>query len=113
MGDLNRVGKALNYVRDRLHLAGYVGKNVFTAKENWTLEEVPTAADLAYYLAAVKVIHDAMAFYRTTPPPPGFTGALDYNEANNIEKIIVDVDELITKMLAARHFCGDIYSGEV
>lgn len=113
VSDLNRVGKALNYVRDRLHLAGYVGKKAFTAKEDWGLNDVPTAADLAYYLAAVKVIHDAMAFYRATPPPPNFSGALDYNEANNIEKILIDVDELITKMLAARHFSGELYSGEV
>ena len=111
--DLNRVGKALNYVRDRLNLAGYVGKKAFTAKENWTIDDVPTAVDLAYYLACVKVIHDAMAFYATTPPPPVYSGSLDYTEANAIEKIILDIDELITKMLAARHFSGELYSGEV
>lgn len=111
--DLNRVGRALNYVRDRLHLAGYVGKTVFTAKENWTVNDVPTAVDLAYYLAAVRVVHDAMAYYKTTPQPPYPSGSLDYKEANDIEKILIDIDELITKMLAARNFCGELYSGEV
>ena len=113
VGDLNRVGAALNYVRDCLALAGYIAADAFTARENWTFADIPTAAELSYYINCVEMIRKVMATYSTTPGTPEQTGGLDYIDANNIEKILFDVDELITKMLAVRHFCGELYCGEV
>lgn len=111
--DLNRVGTALNYVRDRLTAAGYLIGKEFSAKVDWTQGEIPEAAYLTYYLGAVSVIREAMARWRNTPATPADVGSLDYQDANAIEQILVDVDQLITNMLAARHFCGELYSGEV
>lgn len=111
--DLNRVGTALNYVRDRLAVASYIAADEFTAKVDWNATDLPTAGDLTNYLSYVSTIREAMAQYSTTPPTPADTGALDYIEANNIEQIIIDVDALITKMLQARFFFGDLYCGEV
>lgn len=111
--DLNRVGAALNYVRDRLIDASYLPVNAFTAKTDWNVLGLPTEADLTYYLNCVRQVREAMAQFATTPPTPEDTGALDYNEANNIEKILIDVDILISNMLAGRYFCGELYSGEV
>ena len=113
ISDLNRVGEALNYVRDRLSLAGYLTPNVFTAKTNWLRSDIPTGAEIAQNISYVAILRSAFTLYATTPPVPVYAGALNYEEANNIEKILFDLDELITKMLAARHFCGEIYSGEV
>lgn len=114
VSDLNRVGNALNDLHSRLHEAGYIRPMlVFTAKTDWTAADVPTGADLAAYLRYVAIIRGAMAQFPTTPTTPGNTGSLDYNEANNIEKILLDVDALIQNMLAARYFCGEIFAGEV
>lgn len=110
--DLNRVGIALNYVRDRLIEVGYLGAGVFEAKTDWTAANVPTADDLTNYLGYVSIIGEALAKFSTTPPTPTDTGALNCTEANNIEQIIIDVDKLITNMLAARFYCGDLYAGE-
>lgn len=112
--DLNRVGEALNYLRDRLIEAGYITHQTnFTAKTNWTISSIPTAADLTHYLRCVSIVREAMAQFETTPPAPADTGGLNYEEANNIEQILLDVETLINNMLAARYFCGDIYAGEV
>lgn len=113
-GDLNRVGEALNYLRDRLISANYITYQTnFVAKTNWTVTSIPTAADLTHYLKCVANIRDAMTQFATTPPTPADTRALNYAEANNIEQILIDVETLINNMLAARHFCGDVFAGEI
>lgn len=111
--DLNRVGNALNYLLERLSTASYLAADTFAAKTDWVASDVPTASDLAAYLRYVSTIREAMAQYADTPPTPTYSGGLSYEEANDIEKILVDVDTLISNMLAARHFCGDLYSGEI
>lgn len=111
--DMNRVGAALNYLRDRLAAASYLAADVFTAKADWSVADIPTGADLTKYLGYVSTIREAMARYATTPPTPADNGGLDYQEANNIEQILLDVDKLITNMLAARYFCNELYSGEI
>lgn len=113
ISDLNRVGEALNYLRDRLAAANYLPSSIFSAETYWTTADIPTASDLRNYLRYVSTIREAMARYKTTPAVPEYTGGLDYQEANNIEKILVDVDQLITNMLAARYCCGELYGGEV
>ena len=113
VSDLNRVGGALNYVRDRLVAAKYLGGNEFDARVDWKQGEIPESSYLSYYLRAVSVIREALAQLRTTPAVPDDVGSLSYQDANAIEQILVDIDQLITNMLAARHFCGDLYSGEV
>lgn len=111
--DLNRVGGALNDLRDRLVEAHYLSPNAFAAKTSWTAGEVPTGADLTHYLFCVSAIRDAMAQFPTTPPTPEDTGGLSIQEANDIEQIALDIDQLIKNMLAARYYSGDLYSGEV
>ena len=112
--DLNRVGEALNYLHDRLLNAGYITyQNTFVAKTNWTITSIPTADDLTHYLKCVSNIREAMTQFATTPPAPVDAGALNIEEANNIEKILIDVETLINNMLSARHFCGDVYAGEL
>ena len=120
-GDLNRVGEALNYLRDRLLSANYITyRTNFTAKTDWTIASIPTHDDVVHYKTCVATVRKAMAQFPTTPPAPKTTGgtldnigALDYEEANNIEKILLDVETLINNMLAARHYCGDVYAGEI
>lgn len=113
VSDLNRVGAALNYMRDRLADASYISPYAFTAKMDWTAADMPSATDLTYYLNCVSQIREAFSVYAATPPTPTDRGALSWQEANDIEKILVDVYTLLTNMIAARFHCGDIYSGEV
>lgn len=113
--DLNRVGEALGYARDILAETGYISPTAFTAKNDWKIAEIPTETDIAFYLDCVKKVREAFSFsvYPETPPAPVYGGALDYIEANDIERIIFDIDTLIEKMLAARFYSGDLFCGEV
>lgn len=110
--DLNRVGAALNYIRDRLVEIGYIRSTVYTAKSNWTAADIPTTAALSTLLSQVRTARDAFAVMSSTPRVPENNGGLSHIDANNIEKILADIDRLITNMLAARPFCGELYSGE-
>lgn len=111
--DLNRVGAALNYVRDRLSASRYLQADAFTAREDWRSDEIPTIPEMSAYLGYVSMIREALAQFPTTPNAPTDPNSLDYNVANNIEQILVDVDELITRMMAAAYYSGDLFSGEV
>jgi hypothetical protein len=111
--DLNRVCNALNFVRDRLIDAGYLLGNEFILKTDWDGSDVPTTADFAMYIKAVDVIREALAQKADTPRTPLDIGSLDFQGANDIESIIIDIDDLITKMQANPLYCGELYSGEV
>ena len=111
--DLNRVGEALNYVRDRLAAAGYMSTLDFTARTDWAEGVIPPPVDLVDLLQYVSIVRGALAQFRTTPPVPEYSGGLDYQEANAIEQIIFDVDKLITNTLAAFVYCGEIFCGEI
>lgn len=111
--DLNRVGAVLNYLRDRLTEAGYLKGIEFEAVTTWEASDIPTTEQFTYYLKAVETIRNALSLYKTTPEAPNTLNSLDYTGANNIEKILIDVNELIDKMLSVRNYCGDIFSGEI
>lgn len=111
--DLNRVGAALNYVRDRLAAFGHLAADAFTARTDWNAAEIPTRADLTNYLGYVSTVREAFLQFPTTPPTPTNDGRLNYREANDIEQIILDVDRLLTNMVSAWYFSGELYCGEL
>lgn len=111
--DMNRVAEALNYLRDRLVEQGYLQPDIFTAKTDWAEGDIPTAHDLSEYLYFVSIIRKALAVFPNTPAVPLNTGSLNHEEANNIEKILVDVDTLINKMFASSYYLGELFCGEV
>lgn len=88
--DMNRVGAALNYLRDRLVEASYLPPGVFSARVDWTAADIPTDADLTNYLEYVSIIREALAQFSTTPPTPENTGGLDYVQEVQIFKPVMN-----------------------
>jgi hypothetical protein len=111
--DLNRVGSVLNYLKDKLSDTGYLGATTFNVREDWQKGEIPTAAEFSAYINAVSAVREALTHYPTTPPVPANNGSLDFQGANDIEQIMLDIDELVTKMLKARYYSGELFSGEI
>ena len=109
--DLNRVGNAMNYVADRLRAAGYDPH--ISPKTDWKDDDWVDPAAQAVYLGYLAELRSQFAVMQTTPPVPNDMEKLTYQEANDIEKILEDIDRLITNMTAAWFYSGDIYSGEV
>ena len=117
--DLNRVGAAMNYVADRLRAAGYDPH--ISPKTDWKEAEWVDPAAQAVYLGDLADLRGQFAMMKSTPemPPRILATGINTNDglthtwANNIEKILEDIERLLTNASQAWFYSGDIYSGEV
>lgn len=109
--DLNRVGAAMQYVADRLNGFGYVVS--VSPKTDWMEEDTPTQSDMQRYLADLAVLRSTFAVLQSTPAVPADMEALTYTEANNIEKILEDIDYLLTNTVKGWFYSGEVFSEEV
>lgn len=106
--DLNRVGEAMIYVRDRLKTVG--GVVDIEPRTDWSLSDLPTYSAIAEYLSNVEKLRSALSVQMETPT----SGLLlNYEEANDIERILEIADSLIDKIKQAYLYSGEIYAGEV
>ena len=109
--DMNRVGEAVAYVAGRFNGFGY---NILVSpKTDWTVEDIPTASQMADYLSYVKNLRNAVPVMDDTPAAPADMDGLTHQEANDIEQILLDVDALISNIAAAWYYSGDLFAGEV
>nr|DAE47306.1 MAG TPA: hypothetical protein [Caudoviricetes sp.] len=109
--DLNRVGAAVAYVAGRLTGYGYVVS--VSPRQDWQVSDIPTQESMTAYLADVAALRAALTVAAGTPEVPEDMDQLTWQEANDIEQILVDVDELLTRMAAAWFYSGELYAGEV
>lgn len=109
--DLNRVGSAMAYLRDRLNDNGYtVDIEPYTA---WEESDIPTPNDMTLYLGCLGTLRSVLPLPDGTPETPETMENLTYVTANDIEKILEAVDDVLTKSITFVWYSGDIYSGEV
>ena len=109
--DLNRVGAAMAYIRDRFNDNGYdVDISPDTA---WTESDIPTPDDMTLYLGCLGTLRAVLPLPEGTPKVPDSMENLTYVTANDIEKILETVDDVLTKSITFVWYSGDIYSGEV
>lgn len=95
--DLNRVGSAIAYIADLLTGYGYAVD--VSPKTDWALGDIPTPTQMEAYLRDVSALRAVLAVWATTPAVPGSMDNATYITANNIEKILVDVDALLTNII--------------
>ena len=81
--------------------------------KTWSMNSLPTLADMERYLNNVKIIREAFSTLSTTPYVTDSIKGFTYKEANDIEQILSDVDKLLTNMISVWFFSGDTFSGEV
>jgi hypothetical protein len=108
--DLNRVQSAVRFLRDRLTGAGY--PVTISDHKTWMKDDTPTRTDMENYLADVRAIRDVFALPATTPQVPNTMTRLNHVGANNIEKILFDVDRLSANIVPHVVQSGEIYGGE-
>lgn len=107
--DMNRVAAAVSTLSGLLNAAGY--KNEVSA-QNFVEGEDSTDEKYSVYLSNVQTLRDAIAVRATTPSVPAADTKLDYIGANNIEKILADLDELLGWMTYSRKYCGTFAAGQ-
>ena len=117
--DMNRVGAAMNYVADRLKAHGYDPH--ISPKTDWQDGEWVTPAAQAVYLGDLAELRKQFTLLYSTPevPPRILATGINTNDglthtwANDIEKILEDIDLLLTNAEQAWFYSGDLFSGEV
>lgn len=109
--DLNRVGAAMVYLKDKFNDNGY--SIDITPKTDWKEIDVPTESDMTLYLSCLGTLRDVLSFPQNTPKTPDNMKDLTYITANNIEKILESVDAMLSKSITFIWYSGDLYSGEV
>lgn len=107
--DMNRVAAAVSTLSGLLNAAGY--KNEISA-QNFVEGEDSTDEKYSVYLTNVQTLRDAIAVRASTPELPAADAKLDYVGANNIEKILADLDELLGWMTYSRKYCGTFAAGQ-
>ena len=109
--DLNRVGAAVQYVAERFAAQGYTV--AVRPKTDWLASDIPTASELKTYRQNIATLRALLAVMPTTPEAPDSMAGLTYTEANSIERILLDLDTLLTNAALAWYQSGEIYAGEV
>lgn len=110
VSDLNRVGEAVRYLAERF--TGYGYAVTVNPKTDWTEDNVPTRKQLETYRQNIVELRRQLTVMQSTPETPETMRFLDYVKANDIERILQDLDTLITNMEQAWFFSGDLYAGE-
>ena len=111
VSDLNRVGAAVRELAERFTDCGYAV--TVNPKTDWTEDDEPTRSQLKTYLANIAELRRQLAVMQSTPKTPETMRFLDYIKANSIEKILSDLDKLLTKSREFQFFSGELYAGEV
>ena len=109
--DLNRVEKAVQYVSNRFKQAGF--DIVLDTKTDWTYTDFPELAQMERYLENGRRLRQALPMAANVPQVPANMNKLTYEDANNIEKILLVIDDVITNISLAWYYSGDLFAGEV
>lgn len=109
--DLNRVGAAVAYVAAELSDIGYsVSVN---PKTDWAETDIPTIAQMQTYLDDIDAIRSALSAPSGIPSVPDSMALLNYTKANHIERILVEIDQLVQNIIASFVPCGLPYCGQI
>lgn len=115
--DLNRVTEAMEYLHGRLteygYRSGYEPVEVFhtdgTADHRWREEDEDVTADkLEEYLANVRTIREALPILPGTPQCPEDMDELTVEDANAIERILHNLEQVINAMRNALLRAGQV-----
>lgn len=107
VSDFLRVTEAVEYVAVRLRSCGYEVP-VFP-KKDWDRDTRPTLSVMKKYVDDIEKLRETLSAFAATPETPRFSEEKDYmtvQEANNIEKILLDVEAVIKLVIASYRRCG-------
>jgi len=106
--DLNRVGHNIDYLAGLLNSYGYAV--AVAPKTDWQINDIQRATGMEQYIADLNALKDG--FYGTVPLPDGMDD-LTPEAANNIERLLLEIEQSINNMAAALFYSGELFAGEV
>lgn len=105
--DMNRVNRAMDYLVGRVIARGY-NPSYHSQGITWTMRDIPNPGQTAAYLGNVESFK---ALLPDLPPVPDNMDDFIPEEANNIEKILVMVEDLTDKLSTTAWFAGELMAG--
>lgn len=105
--DLNRVEIAVEYIAKLLSEAGY--PVTVETKTNWSKTDYPTENEMQRFLYNIQLLQNR--FFASLTAMPASMKWISHAEANNIERILLDLDEMRRKMIEAYRYCGTLDCG--
>ena len=109
--DLNRVEGAVAYIAQKLTALGYPFSP--TVKLNWSMEDIPTKADMLRYFGNVASLRTQLPVYTGISTAPSAGESLDYSKANELEKVLLEINYRVDMIPESWIYSGEIFSGEV
>lgn len=106
---LNRTEKAMEYVNEIFKELGYFKNMQF--KTDWSNEEI-TREQAERYIDNLRTLRSFLIMESTTPIVPNTINGMSISKANDIEKIIYDIDVLLKKIISNFRYANDLYCGE-
>jgi hypothetical protein len=110
--DLNRVESAVSLLSTRLRSLGYEHPQL-VVKTDWTYSDDFLREDMVRYLGNISTLRECIPVYPETPNVPTIGMRLTYSLANDIEKILEDIDDITSKLVDNWYYPGELYLGEV
>lgn len=109
--DLNRVQEAMEYLAGVFGTYGYAVS--LQVMPTWSDSDIPTEAQMTAYLSNLAALRGVLVVLPATPAVPESMERLTYVTANDIERILADLDRQLANMAAAWFYAGELFSGEV
>ena len=106
--DVNRVGAACAEIYAIVTGYGYTVPNYTALRQNWTDSERFMPSDAQQYLATINAIKQA---FNASQSIPASMQHISYEDANNIEKLLQEVDALFKRISSVFIRSGVYYGG--
>lgn len=110
--DMNRVENAVATVSRLLKELGYEHETP-VVKTNWSRSDLPNTEDMSRYYRNIGILRGAIHTYPDTPMAPREGERMTHVIANNIERILFDINDICEKIPQGVYHLGEIFSGEV
>lgn len=109
--DKNRVENAVKQINEVLIQYGYMN-DVLTIIEDRNIDSIDDKASITRYLNNIQVLINNFYVLQTTPSLPSNLDDLDITKANNIEKILYDINTILVGTLDYMVHSGVSASGQ-
>lgn len=106
--DLNRIENWCTYIADILNSYNYPVK--VTVKTNWNMTDFPTKFDMERIRQNINRLQQAYFSFTQIPQNLEY---MTWRKANDIEKILYEINTLLNNMISQFYYCGELFSGEV
>jgi len=114
--DLNRVETAMQYLQHSFLTQGttinYIPVKAGLNNNKWERDELFTHGNSLRYLANIETVRQQLPEKEDIPETPSDMNDFLFDEANDIEKILVMADDFLYRLYKSSWYCGEVVCGE-